>query len=112
MTNKVKGIRHGDLAMILVDKLPEGLKAVKTDTLIEAGSGGNPHKFVGGTFYKSDKQDDFVIGYLKASKTKLYHAEHGVKKTGSLKECSIPDGIYEIRKQNEITNAGMKPVVD
>jgi len=40
MTN----IRQGDLAFIGVDKLPEGLEEIITDTLLQEGSGGNPRE--------------------------------------------------------------------
>lgn len=103
--NKLKGIRQGDLAFIQIDKLPENIKKSDTNIILSVGSGGNPHSFKGGEFYTVDKHD-FIIGYLKANKTKLYHAEH------SPKGDAIEDGLYEIRKQVEITHEGMKQVID
>ena len=104
--------RHGDIALIGVRAIPDGLKKIKTNVLIDNGSGGHPHTFSGGSFYPAAK-DNFVIGYLDARKTTLYHPEHGTQVDGeSLREARIENGIYEIRRQSEDTNDGMKPVVD
>ena len=101
----IKAYRHGDICILSISKLPKGVRATKTDTLLQTGSSGNPHTFTGGVFYS--KQDgDFVIGYLKAKNCKLYHAEH------SPKGAKIADGIYEIRRQHEVTHEGMVAVVD
>lgn len=102
-------IRHGDLLLVEINKLPKGLKEATTDTLL-IGSGGNAHTFNNGTFHQTEG-DDFIIGYLKAKDTTLFHKEHG-EGTGSLKEAKIPDGLYELRRQVEFTNEGMKPVID
>jgi hypothetical protein len=101
----MKNIRHGDIALIEVSKLPAGLKSSKTNKIMEGGSGGNTHTFSGGTFYpKIDGAN--IIGYLKAKNTKLFHVEH------SPKGCKIEDGIYEIRRQVEFTHNGMVQVID
>ncbi len=106
-------IRHGDIALLQVNKIPDNLKEVKIKTLY-VGSGGNAHTFSNGKFYKLDKEDTFIIGYFIAEKgCKLFHKEHGeIIKGRKLRECSIPAGIYELRHQVEDTNEGMKPVVD
>lgn len=104
--------RHGDLALIQIDKLPGGLTASKSKVLMQ-GSGGNDHSFDQGTFY--EKQDgQFVIGYLDAPNgTTLFHPEHGeIVKGKNLREASIPAGVYECRKQFEETHSGMTPVID
>ena len=108
MTKQIKiiGVRQGDLAFIKIAKLPMGLKAVKTNVLLQNGSGGNPHTFKGGIFYpKIDGQ--FIIGYLKAKNTKLYHSEHGNKNGEKLLV-----GVWEVRRQSEDTIQGLKVVVD
>lgn len=107
----MKGIRHGDLAFIQVKVLPKGLKASKTKVLMENGSGGHTHSFQGGMFYPK-VEGEFIIGYLKAKDTKLYHPEHGKKQVGSLKEAEIGDGVYEVRRQVEFTHDGMRQVID
>lgn len=108
---KPKGYRHGDLAFIQIDKLPEGLKESKTNIILQTGSGGNPHSFKGGKFYPK-QESDYIIGCLETKDTILYHPEHGDKKIGAVKEAKIKDGIYEIRRQVEKTHEGMRPVVD
>ena len=102
--------RHGDLALIQVESLPEGLERSETNVLLQEGSGGNPHTFKGGNFYP--KINGSVLGYLEAKNTKLYHVEHGEKQVGGLKEAPIEDGIYQIVRQNEETHEGLKPVID
>ena len=108
MKNKLnigEAIRQGDVALVAVSELPEGSKASKDKVLLAVGSGGNAHSFSGGAFYP--KQDgDYILGYLKAKGTKLFHAEHNPKGD------AIPDGVYEVRKQFEKTPGGMKPVID
>lgn len=96
--------RQGDIGIISTDKLPEGLQETKINTLLQEGSGGNPHTFKGGKFYA--KQEDSLLGYLVADKTKLFHVEH------SPKGDEIKDGVYKVIRQNEETHEGLKPVVD
>ena len=107
----MKPIRHGDLALFPVDKLPEGLKEAKTK-IIMTGSGGNNHSFDNGVFHPVINSG-FVVGYLVAEKTTLYHMEHGKKVSGEkLREANIPDRIYRCEKQREDTHDRMKPVED
>jgi len=94
-------IRHGDLALVKIPKLPKGLVATKTKVLL-TGSHNNKHTINSGKVYF--KQDGFVFGYLVAKGTTLNHIEHG--------KVKLPDGIYELRKQQEQTHDGLKPVID
>ena len=99
-------IRQGDLCYLQVAKLPTGLTETKTNTILQNGSSGNPHVFKGGKFYA--KQDgNFIIGYLKAKDTKIFHTERGPK-TG----FKLEDGNYEVRRQSEDTIQGLKAVID
>lgn len=108
----MKNVRHGDLALIGIEKLPEGLKK-GTSKVLMTGSGGNDHSFDKGEFYPK-QNGQFVIGYFVSVKgTNLYHIEHGKKVKGKdLRGVLLPVGIWELRKQNEETNSGMKPVQD
>jgi hypothetical protein len=103
--------RHGDLALISIDKLPQDLK--KSDNnIIMKGSNNNPHSFRGGELYIKSV-GEYVIGYLVAKNCVLFHKEHGkIIKGSSLKEAKIKNGIYELRCQIEHTNTSMKRVVD
>ena len=100
--------RHGDLALIGIKNLPKGLKESKSNVLMTKGSGGHPHTFSNGKLYISTV-GEFVFGFLKAKNTSLHHAEHG---EGKNKVAKIKDGIYELRRQFEETNEGMKEVID
>ena len=103
--------RHGDLALIQIDKLPKDLKK-STSKVLMRGSNNNPHTYDNGEFYPK-KENDFVFGYFVAKNTKLYHKEHGKKVKGkNLLEAKIKDTIYQLRSQIEDTNAGMRPVQD
>jgi hypothetical protein len=99
-----KAFRHGDIALLKVISIPK--EAKKSDSkVLMVGSHQNNHSFTNGKFYEL-KQGDYIIGYLEAKNTKLFHPEHspnGVK---------IPNGVYEIRKQCEYTPSGLIPVVD
>lgn len=103
-------IRHGDLGLIGIEKMPEGLKETKTKVLLEGKS--NKHIFDNGKFYEK-KESNFVIGYFEATdKTHLFHAEHGESNGDKLKKTKIPKGAYQLRVQVEDTHEGMKQVVD
>ena len=101
---KIPVYRHGEINFIQIKKLPEDLRKAKTN-VIAAGSGNNSHTFKGGKLYLKNA-DTYVFGYLEAKNTKLYHLEH------SPKGVSIPDGVYELRRQNEWINQELKQVVD
>lgn len=95
---------HGEISFIKIDKLPDGLVETNTDVFAK-GKTGNSHKFNGGKIYLKNG-GQFIVGYFEAKGTKLYHPEH------SPKGAELPDGVYEIRRQNEHTPAGLVPVVD
>ncbi len=109
----ISASRHGDLCLVRVDKRPEDLVASESKILM-TGSGGNDHVFDHGTFYPLEGQDRFIIGYLEAiENTKLFHPDHGRIVEGSqLRVADLPPGIYELRRQQEYTHEGMRPVID
>lgn len=103
--------RHGEIALVKIDKLPEGLKNSESKVLIE-GSHGNSHSISSGQIYFK-QVDNFIFGYLVAKNTKLLHTEHGeIKGRKTLREADIADGVYELRKQQEFINNELKPVID
>ena len=108
-----RAFRHGDVALIQIETLPDGCQRAKTKVLM-TGSGGNAHTFDHGTFYPLPQPDGPVIGYFKATaRTTLFHVEHGVSVVGkTLREARIPAGIYAVRRQQEETNDGLRPVED
>jgi hypothetical protein len=95
---------HGEISFITIDKLPEGLEETKTNVFAK-GNTGNSHTFEGGKIYLKNN-GQFIIGYFEAHNTKLYHDEH------SPEGAELPDGVYEIRRQNEYTPEGLVPVID
>jgi hypothetical protein len=114
-TSKLANYRHGDLALIGVGSIPEGLSESDTDVLMQGSSsnGNDDHCFKNGkVFFK--KVDDWVIGYLQLfGGAKLFHREHGEKvQGGKLRQVSVQEGYYELRRQNEETHEGMQPVID
>ncbi|MCL4399770.1 hypothetical protein M1506_00645 [Patescibacteria group bacterium] len=107
----LKKYRHGDLALIGIEKLPDGLKKAKTKVIIQS-SGGNAHSIDKGDIYFKDV-DEYIFGYLVAKNTSLYHKEHGEKRTDkSLKVARINDGVYKLCRQNEKTHEAMRRVED
>mgnify|MGYP007100110735 CR=1 FL=1 len=108
----MKNFRHGDMILCQIEKLPEGLKGTAKKKVLHTGSSENNHSFDNGMFYPK-KDGEFILGYFVAKKTTLFHPEHGKKIKGKrLRESQIEDGIYEVRRQNEITHVGMRPVED
>jgi hypothetical protein len=100
-----KVYRHGEIAFVKIDKLPTGLVQSKTKTIMR-GSHGNSHDFDNGKLYLK-KIDDYIFGYFVAKDTTLFHPDHGKNK-----KANLPNGVYELRKQNEFTPAGLVPVTD
>ena len=95
-------IRHGDLGLCQIKKLPQDLKETETKVLM-TGSHGHDHFIDNGKVYLK-KVDNFVFGYLVAKDTTLNHDEH--------KEVRLNNGIYELRKQNEWINDELKQIID
>lgn len=101
-------IRHGDMALIGIDKLPEGLKASKSRVLM-TGSHGNNHAFTGpGTFYphEGNRGTLRIVGYFDAKKgTMLTHLDHGPEGE-KLREVPI-EGSFQVREQIVDTHSGI-----
>jgi hypothetical protein len=108
---KQKMYRHGEIGFLDIKELPKNLKDSQTKIIIN-GSHGNSHSIDNGTLYLKNA-NEYVIGYLVAKNTNLLHSEHGVKVKGNKKRVAkLPNGIYEIIKQNEIINNELKQVID
>jgi len=105
---KIKVYRHGEILLKKISKLPKGLKASDSKTLMR-GSHENSHTIDNGKIYFVEQE--FIFGYLVAQDTNLLHPEHG-KGTGAIKKARIPNGVYKLIKQREFTPEGLIPVVD
>ena len=125
--------RHGEIGLSPIKKLPESLSVSESKTIMQ-GSHDNSHCIDKGQIYFKDV-DTYTFGYLSAKDTKLKHYEHGntcsvcgFDKLGNANVCpscntdfvrdkkfrltTLPNGVYELRKQNEIINSQLKPVID
>jgi len=110
MKIKIKATRHGDLCLVHIDQLPEGLTLSSTPTLMQ-GVNGNNHDVKNGTAYFKDV-DQFVFGYLVALPgCQLIHPDHG-SGDGAIKTADIGEGVYELRRQFEHKHESMTPVLD
>lgn len=103
---KTQAIRHGEILLKVIEKLPEDLELSKSKIIMQ-GSHNNAHSIDKGELYFK-KDGDYIFGYLVAKNTTLLHPEHG-DKNGKAK---IPDGIYELRKQVEYINSQLIPIKD
>lgn len=102
---KKQAYRHGEILLLKISKLPNGLKKSESKVLM-TGSHGNNHSIDTGNFYPTN--DGTTFGYLVAKNTHLLHPEHK-EKSGY---CDIKDGIYQLIKQQEYTPDGLIPVID
>lgn len=112
---KLVNVRHWDMALIGIKKLPAKLKKSKSNVLM-VWSHWNNHAFDKWQLYITTlidklKEWEFIFGYLVAKGTTLLHPDHWTWKW-QIKKTKIPDGIYELRKQVEYTNEWLKPVID
>jgi len=98
--------RHGEIALVQVEKLPNNLTPATTKVFM-TGSHGHDHSIDQGSLYFT-KEDEYVFGYLVTKDTSLLHPEHSPK----VGEAKIEDGIYQLRKQQEHTPEGLEPVID
>lgn len=97
--------RHGEVLLLKIDKLPDGLTKSNTNVFM-VGSHGHNHSIDNGELYL--QQDGTTHGYLIANNTSLIHPEH----SPNVGDAKIEDGIYQIIKQQEYTPDGLKPVID
>lgn len=109
--NKTNVYRHGEIAFVQIDALPSDLQKSESKDIIK-GQTGNSHSISCGDLYFQNK-GQYIFGYLVAKNTILLHSEHGDEvKEGKKRKAYIPDGIYELRKQQEFINNELQPVID
>jgi hypothetical protein len=99
--------RHGDLMIIPVQSIPEGLP-IKTNTeLLEGESSGHVHRLSGGTVYATEPtlDNNFLLGYFKIEEeTPLSHEEH--------ETITLPPGQYKFLQQREYDPQENRRVID
>lgn len=106
MQDKKQAYRHGEIMLLKVEKLPDGLTKSKEKTFM-VGSHGHNHSIDKGELYLV-KENEYVFGYLVAKGTSLLHPEHSPK----VGDAKIKDGVYQLRKQQEYTPDGLVPIAD
>jgi len=86
--------RQGDILLIESNQII-GSKT-NTDILMEGSITGHHHKVKNGTIYKQETDRDLVFGSVVANEgCVLIHDEH--------KSIKLPEGIYNVRRQREVT---------
>ena len=114
---KLQNIRHWDLALIGIAKLPKWLKKTNSNILMIWRSWHN-HTFDNWRLYINKNSEtlewsDFTFWYFVAKNTTLYHEDHWAKiKWSKEREVKIQDWIYELKKQKEFTPEWLKVVID
>ena len=126
-------IRHGDMCLIGIEKLPEGLVPAKTNVLMR-GSGGNDHAFTKGTVYFIQDNPNAPFGpqalidlgalgvegpaegnhfgyFVAEEGNELRHPDHGKDTIKGIKTVRV-SGIFGLMGQNEDTHEGMRKVQD
>ena len=102
------GIRHGDIPLYVLDKLPEGVKEIKNNgsfVLAEGETTGHKHVITAERLQVFQSADGRY--YLKVEgKSSVGHQEH--------KTITVLPGIYEVGKEREYDHFAhaVKRVVD
>jgi len=92
--------RQGDLLIKTISALPDGVKVIKTNILLEGEATGHAHRINGGEVF-SDKAGKLYFRVKQSAS--LDHEEH--------KSIKFKKGIYEVVRQREYVNADMAKVV-
>ena len=96
-------IRHGDVLIVKIDKLPSGLKARQSKVLVEGEATGHAHRLVGDARVFEDAEGNLF--FETEAPTEVTHEEHGA--------LDIEPGSYEVRQQREHDHyEGVRKVVD
>lgn len=85
--------RQGDILLVRIEKLPEGLKKLKHRVLAEGEATGHKHEIAEDTalLYEDEKGAEMFVEAMKESL--LVHAEH--------KQITLPPGTYAVIRQRE-----------
>ena len=104
---KITAYRHGDLYIMPVDAIPEGLEKKKNTELLEGESSGHVHRLNGGTVYAEipTVQNGFLLGFFEIpTETEVTHEEH--------KTIILPPGKYKFYSQREYDPQENRRVID
>lgn len=102
--------RQGDIALVSIDKLPEGLVQVPRMrgriVVAEGEVTGHAHVLEGGAaLFLATDLEDLENRFLEvAEECELVHDEHNT--------ITVPPGIYEVKRQKEYTPEAIRVVSD
>lgn len=108
-----KFMRHGDVVLIEVDSIPQGLKEDKEKILALGEATGHHHKFVGEGAVVMKGFDDQIYVDVQSDVAKIVHQEHGDDvgdPTYRFKD--VPKGTYEVRIKREYRHGDETKVLD
>jgi hypothetical protein len=100
-------IRHGDLLIIQVDSIPDGLPKKENTILLEGESTNHFHRLRGGTVYaeRPTRDNNYLLGFFELEKdTELTHEEH--------KTIVLNPGKYKFLSQREWDELEERRVID
>jgi hypothetical protein len=101
---KKKAYRHGDVVIVRIDRIPDGLKPSRLGrTLAEGEVTGHAHVMTSGDVSLYEK-DDVLYMHVESDEATLTHEEH--------ETITIPNGDYMIERQREYTPEGWRRVAD
>jgi len=104
---KIQAYRHGDLLLIPVDSIPEGLPKKDNTELLEGEISGHVHRLNGGTVYAETPTiaNDFLLGFFEIpTETEVTHEEH--------ETIVLPPGKYKFYSQREYDPQENRRVID
>ena len=107
---KYKKYRQGDLLIMEVDEIPQGLEPSKDLLLISGSTASHDHKLTGGVVYH--KEDGLLQGYFKLEKKEKVVHRTKDNKEGEHKDIELPKGIYSFYRQREYLPEGYNIIQD
>lgn len=99
--------RHGDVLIVKVDSIPEGLQKKDNLVLLEGEASGHFHTLSKGEVWTTipTKDNNYLLGYFKTEEGALLtHQEH--------QAIEIPAGIYKFYSQREYDEQEERRVID
>lgn len=88
--------RQGDLLFIKTSDIPILENKVQEKIILKSNVTGHSHSITKGILYKQEPDSQSVFCYIDCPEgTELLHQEH--------KTINLPEGIYEVRRQREVS---------
>lgn len=105
---------QGDLLIIKLDKLPEGLKPAKSNIILEGEATGHVHRLVTGILLLEETPSKYSLGYVQSDKPiTIEHIFAGTDTSTREHEPQILEpGIYHLESQREYDEIEDRKVID